>query len=296
MRQLTQQLRKRVRNAKSRFLYRHLPGLVDRLVSASAYSGRRAIAAHDAGRLLIDSSVMGHAITHETAWIDTGTALWGGKHEVATGYSARIAVHSDSDESEVARSIRYLPAIASLARSGHVQLCTSMELRDEQMTQPIGRFSGYGYYDFNLFGGLQFEDIPDPDFRMMIGAPSFRFPSLEQQRKERLARKTDPLYVSLRAALGEKNSQDAYHIYTAEIAGCFCFLTMDFKLARTVRQLRHLEVFANLRTLVLSPEDYGMRFGLKPMPLRLFSYHGASYPVRPELNWPDSKRRRPKKS
>lgn len=124
----------------------------------------------------------------------------------------------------------------------------------------------------------------------------FGYPSLKEQRKERLARKSEPLYVSLRSALGENDSQDAYHIYTAEMAQCFCFLTLDFKLARKVRQLRHLEVFANLRTLVLSPEDFGLRFGLKPIPLRLYSYHGASFPVRPELNWPDSKRRRPKKT
>src|SRR5215216_1438969 len=46
-------------------------------------------------RLLVDDTVLGHAIIHETEWISTGTKLWGGQVPVETGYTARIPVSFD---------------------------------------------------------------------------------------------------------------------------------------------------------------------------------------------------------
>ena len=91
--------------------------------------------------------------------------------------------------------------------------------------------------------------------------------------------------------LGKRNSQDAYHIYTAEKEGLYCFLTMDFKLLKNIKSQVNNKIIKSLKTKILSPEDLGNELGLLPITLRAFSYHDASYPVREDLNWENSKRR-----
>lgn len=289
---IVEKYRRVVRNAKSHALYNYLPKAVDWAIGVAAASACNRIREQDASRLLIDNTVVGHAITHETAWIDTGRKMWGGRVPVDTGFASRIPVHREDDDSETARSVRFLPTIAHLARQGAVSFYTSPELRDEQLTQPIGRFSGYGYYDYSLFSGIRFEDIDDPTYSMRIGPAYSGLPSLAEQRHSRLAAKPDPLFRALVDVLGPGNSQDAWHIATAESAGCFCFLTMDFKLLRAVASQQRHPTIAGLTTRVMSPEAFGLHFKLLPVSPRLFSYHGASYPVNPEFNWPDSKRRK----
>ena len=281
-------------NAKSHALYNYLPVVVDWAIRCTTTPSRKRIADAGASRLLIDNTVIGHAITHETAWIDTGRKMWGGKIPVDTGFSARIPVHCEADKSDAARSVRFLPAIASLARGGFVNLCSSPELDDERMTHPAGRFSGYGYYDYSLFSCVSIERLPDPTYSMRIGPAWLGIPSLTEQRQTRLANKSDPLFRDLLTVLGQSNSQDAWHITTAENSGCYCFLTMDFRLLRTMHAQQRNPVIASLKTRVMSPEQFGTIFGLLPVSPRLFSYHGASYPVRPEFNWPNSERQKRK--
>jgi hypothetical protein len=138
MRRLIDRIVKSARNAKSHALYNYLPGVVDWAVRVTTTASRKRIVGACASRILIDNTVVGHAVTHETGWIDTGRKMWGGKIPIDTGFSARIPVHSETDNSDAARSVRFLPAIASLAHQGVVTLFTSPELGDEQMTQPIG--------------------------------------------------------------------------------------------------------------------------------------------------------------
>ena len=69
---------------------------------------------------------------------------------------------------------------------------------------------------------------------------------------------------------------------------------MDFRLLKAMEAQRRNTAISSLKTLVMSPEDFGKRFGLFPVSPRLFSYHDASFPVRPEMNWPDSQRRKRK--
>lgn len=194
------------RNAKSHALYNYLPGAVDWAVKVMTRSAGKRIIEANASRLLIDNSVLGNAVTHETGWIDTGRKMWGGEIPIDTGFSARIPVHSELDHSDAARSVRMLPAIASLARDGVVTLLTSPELDDEQMTHPIGRFRGYGSYDYSLFSNVSIESLPDPTYSMRIGPAYLGIPSLTDQRYARLAKKPDPLFRDLLKVLGPNKS------------------------------------------------------------------------------------------
>jgi hypothetical protein len=242
----------------------------------------------------MDNTVLSHSITHETAWISTGKTNWG-PHELETGYSARIPVRSAEDESRESRNIRYLPAIAHLARTGKLSLMSSGELWVERFYQPSGRFNGYGYFDLDLFKDIEMplvDGIPD----MQTGPSWSGLPSVKEARDERLAQSNDPLFRSLVSQLGPSNSQDAWHIRTAEVHEMFCFLTMDFNLMKTLKSRSATEPVRSLRTRVLTPEQLGKHLWLMPCDPVHLSYEDAISPVRADLHWPNSKRQKPTKT
>ena len=280
--------RKMTGRIKGGFQYSVFPWLVDSLTSAAMSKAVKNIKKENIGRILIDNTLLSHGVTHETAWIDTGKVKCG-DIEIKTGYAARIPARSEQDNSEAARSVRYLPGIANLAKRGHIILAMSPELQDEQWTQPRGRFAGYGVCDLSIFQGLKIEAIDDPEYSMVISS-NLGASDLVEQRRKRLASRSDPLYHNLIKVLGPKNSQDIWHIVTAERNGCYCFLTMDFRLIRNVRAQEKNKVIQSLRTKVITPEEFGMEFSIVPLSPRLFSFHGASFPVVADKNWKNSKR------
>ncbi|MGH3041601.1 MAG: hypothetical protein ACRDNG_07670, partial [Gaiellaceae bacterium] len=118
------------------------------MVHNSTFRARNLLRKDGPITVLVDNTVLDHSVTHETAWISTGVKKWGA-HDVQTGYQARIAVHPADSTSEEYRNIQFLPGIAHLARIGFISLKTSAELNDEQFRQPVGRFRGYGYFDYS---------------------------------------------------------------------------------------------------------------------------------------------------
>lgn len=63
-------------------------------------------------------------------------------------------------------------------------------------------------------------------------------------------------YASLVAVLGRKNSQDAWHIYTAEKHNLFCFLTMDFKLVTCLEAQKNAPRIRSMKTAVMTPAAF----------------------------------------
>lgn len=240
--------------------------------------------------LLVDSTVLFHSITHETAWVSTDPAQRG-REQGGTGYFARVPVRPESDESEMHREVKYLATIAYLARTGYLSLKTSAELLAEQHRQRAGRYMGNGVYDFNLLSGIRISSLDG--FPMRARRRRGGQDSAEQQRA-RISSSTDQLYLALVKVLGPKNSQDAWHIRTAEVHGQYCLLTMDGPLLKNFKGRRGQEPIRSLQTKLLSPSDLGKELGVVPLPPRLFSYDGASFPVRPDLPLAAG-RRRPRK-
>lgn len=144
-------IRSWLNNLKSNFLYKNAPGIIDWLLAQQVKPAEKKINKAWSKNILIDNSVLGYGVTHETGWVSTGKELWGDKIEIDTGYAARIPVYSDDDASKVGVSVRYLAPIAMLAKRKAINLLSSRELSDEQWTQPVGRFRGYEFYDYNVF-------------------------------------------------------------------------------------------------------------------------------------------------
>lgn len=274
-------------------IFRYGPLLARTLVAASTLRARVRLFKRPPLQVLVDNTILFHSITHETAWVSTGKSNWG-PHEIDTGYTARIPVRSPWDESREHRNVRYLPGIAHVARAGKLSLRSSGELWVERLYQPSGRFRGYGHFDLDLFAGVDMplvDKIPD----MQFGPSWLGFPSVEEAREQRLAQSTDPLFRALLKELGPGNSQDAWHIRTAEVNQMFCFLTMDFKLLKTLEARSGAEPVRSLQTKVLTPEQLGEYLGLVPVNPVLLSYERANSSIRPDLHWPNSQRQKPKR-
>lgn len=274
---------------KDHWRYKYVPRVSGWLLDLSTLNARRVLKGVGSISVLIDNTILFHGITHETTWISKGTLNWG-ETKVETGHSARLPVHAADDDSEEYGNIKYLAGIAHLARRGTISLKTSAELQDERIRQPSGRFTGYGHFDYNVFSGITIESV-DGHAPFLMGPRRFNFPKASAQQRTRLDQSGDSLYEALVAKLGPRNSQDAWHIRTAELHGAHCFLTMDFKLLRTLASLKGQEPLKSLRTLILTPEQFGKRWGMVPLPPYILSYNDASFFVRPDLHLPNSKRR-----
>ncbi len=277
-----------IQNFPEHLRFKYGPPIVRRLVHWSTFQARRKLPVDPPLGILIDNSVLGNAVTHESAWVSTGPKMWG-PHEIDTGYMARVPVHTDENESTIYRNLTYLSGITHLGKADKLRLCTSAELRDETWRKPTGMFQGYGYFDFSIFGDVKLECIDELEGGWMM-APGG--PSLEEQQQRRLRNKIDPLFHALVNRLGPKQNLDAWHITTAERHGLFCFLTMDFKLRRSVERWKDYEPFKSMKTRIMTPEEFGREFELIPFPPRLHSYTDASFPVRTDLHMPGEKRRR----
>lgn len=281
------QLINRIRNLPERLRFTYGPPMAKRLVHWSTFQTRRKLPANPPLSILIDNSILGNAITHESAWISTGPKMWG-PHRIDSGYMARVPVHSGENATEIHRNAIYLSGIAHLGKTGRLRLCTSAELRDETWRKPTGMFRGYGYFDYSIFGDVRLECIDKLEGGWMLAAGG---PSLEEQQHHRINSSKDALFEALLNRLGKKQSLDAWHIRTAEKHGMFCFLTMDFKLRRTVERWKDYEPFKSMKTRVMTPEEFGREFDMIPIPPSIHSYTDASFFVRPDLHMPNEKRR-----
>lgn len=267
---------------RERLCFRFLPPVVDWLVDLSTWHARSTLSRRPLD-VLIDVNVFAHAVTHETQWIQTGSsAEW----DVPLGYMARVPVHASDCTTRVYNSVKYLPGIARLAKGDVLQLKTSVELRAEEYRLSAARLYGGGGYDYSLLREAQTKSVDTTPF----GGYSIQDLADKRLQRARLDTSGDALYRALVGHLKQKRSQDAWHIRTAEAHGCFCFLTMDFDLLDAIDAVKHLGPFPSLKTKVMSPEQLGKHLQLTPIPPIFFSYHDASYPVRPDLHQPDSKR------
>jgi hypothetical protein len=279
----------RVRNKYRTQKDRALNWFAKKMVSLSTWEARRIIGKKRQLKILIDNSTLFHSVTHETGWIDTGPVQWGPLTlERRGGYSARIPVHSADNDSRTYKEVQFLIGIAELERQGYVKLFTSAELEAEKFRQPMGRFRGYGYFDYGLFGKAKIENldgfhldlVPDPAAAQLA----------------RVAACTDPLYLQLVSILGEKSSLDAFHILTAEIFGMDYFLHIDFPLADKIRQHEKKTPVNTMKSKAILPSALGKLLKLMPIHSVVVSHFDSSWAVRADLHFPDQQRQKRKRN
>lgn len=239
--------------------------------------------------VLVDSNVHHHAVTHETSWISTGTATFGSSTR-GTGYASRVPVFRQSSKSKAYENVCHLAAIAQLAKIGKAKLWTSHHLILERDKHPRARFADIGWFDFNLFGRGELPSIDGDAYDKIMMAPFSINSSPPPDISTTLAKSKDELYLNLVRVMGGKNSQDAWHIRTAEVHGLYCFLTMETKLLKIMHAQRDRPVIRNLKTRVMSPKMLSEALNLRPIALKHFDHKDSSWFVRPDLHWEGEKR------
>lgn len=246
---------------------------------------RKTLSAERPLGVLVDNTVLDIAVTHEGKWITHSRG----------GHIARVPVYGRGNTSDRHRQASYLTGIAHLTRLGFLRLHQSAELLEEQFRQPSGRYRGYGYSDYSLFQGLQMESIDGWVFSAM-GPKWMNHPSHQEQQRKRIRQSEDALFQNLygvlKQQLGEKCSQDAWHIRTAEQHGLFCFLTTDTSLLKACRSLARKEPLRSLKARVMTPEELGLQLGIRQVKPYLLSYNDADWFVRMDHTMPEERRRK----
>lgn len=283
-------LRSRLNGFRERLRFRYGGALAQLIITRSSRRAETVLGARPRVRILVDVTIFQHAVTHETAWISTGEARFGSDIR-GTGYAARVPVHSAETDARVYENVCYLAGIAELYRRGTIDLFTSAELEDEKANQPAGRYRGYSYFDFTVFN-FTLPSIDD-DLRVGFGCFGPGMPSSKDQRRKRFSQYADayPEYAAMVGALGQRNSQDTWHIFTADRYDLTYFLTMDFSFIANMEAQQGNRSVKKLNVKVISPADFGKISKLKPVAPHLLSYVNASFFVRSDTAMPGGKRR-----
>jgi len=265
---------------KNWFFYDWFPNYIDSYTKFTTRKARRKLINQEVPHILVDTQVFFHSISHLTCKISTGNKMWGDT-EIDTFTTVRVPVQYEQRELE---SVKFLSGIVSLANQNLIQLCSSWELCDEQWSQPTKRYRPLGVADYSLMQNVDIKLFDDNDYKYDYGDwISGAEKTSKQQRQERLSEKDDPLYLGLLSVLGQKNSQDIWHIVTAEREGCYCLLTMDYRLIKSLESQKNNKFVKALKTKIMTPEQLGKEWNLRPVHHRFFSYHEASTPVRTDL-------------
>ena len=269
-----------------------MPKIADFAVWMAAVKAMPALRKKRPLRLLLDSTIHAHSITHDEAWIDTGQKLWGGVHRVQTGYIARVPIFSPSNKTRQYRDICHLTVLRGLTQRGLFELFTSSELMAERTRHPPSLFGTTHYSDFSLLDGLKIESLDGWTFDGLISGEATTA-ELSNIQRNRIASAQDELYTKILKIFGsDKHSQDAWHIRTAQIHDIHILLTMDYKLVRMVHTHRDRLSRAGVSVKVLTPAQLGEDLNFGRVPPHLFSYNDASFPVRADLHMPHERRKK----
>ena len=275
----------RLRNLPERMRARYFPRLAEFLLTRSTSEARGVLSRSEPVSILVDNTVLGLAITHETRWINFKTF----------GAAVRVPVYGIKNTSEQHQHASYLTGLIHLAKLGYLKHWVSAELLDEQFRQPIGRYRGYGLFDHSLYAGVKLESV-DGHVLPTMGPKWMKMPTAQQQQRARLAQSDNAvfsgLYKLLSEQLGPKCDQDAWHVATAEKHGLFCFLTTDKPLLLAAKGLSKKEPLRSLNTRIMSPIELGQHLGIHRVPPLLLSYGGKDAMVRTDYTMPHERRRK----
>lgn len=208
---------------------------------------------------------------------------------------ARVPVHGPDSKHKEYGDLAYLTGLTHLARQGHIEFCTSAELKAEQSFHRPEVFRDVGWFDRNLFTGLSIVSVDGSHWRWIgptiagFGNATPSDPRKEQ--RQRLEDSDDVLFRALVAALGKKNDQDAWHLRTAERYGCMCFLTMDYRLIRNFDAQRGNKTVRKLTTQPMTPTQLGRALGVRPVKPEVLSFNEASWFVHLGIGMPGNRRR-----
>lgn len=196
-------------------------------------------------RVFLDTSALKHAAERLIRARKRPVTTQWGNTRVTVDVAQFVEWYPAANVNETLRAeISRLPLIAYLAKRGRIRLCTSHDVLQEfwelpKTDDPRGRFCG-----------APIEHLSDlfeyPRVYAYHGLPWVKRKSLKEQQMDFLASLSHPRFEQLKVAVGASAQAsnyrnqllDAYHIQSAEAAGCDYFLAIDLKLIRHISRHR----------------------------------------------------------
>lgn len=267
--------------------HRGLVALSNFSITFSVAGARKKLENSTRVKILLDAPIFNHAITHQGAWIDTGPTDFvdADGTPIRTGYLASVPIYKTTNASKEYEDVQFLPGIAELHRQGLIELKTSAEIEFEKSYQPPARYRNIHLGNVGLFDDLKIESINGPiTADWDISKANIHNAREEFREYLRSAESKYTRYANLVNHLGEKSSQDAWHLHTAERFGCAYFLTMDYTFIRNFAHQKHHASLADIPVKVVTPQELGRILGIYPIAPNILISEDNFIPRRPDLH------------
>lgn len=256
---------------------RRIEWVLKQMIRLAALPGKLKLRKSRPLHVLIDNSVLRHGLTHTNAWISTGTKLRGGVVPIDTGFSARIPRRYPPHQAKIyEEEVPYFAALTHLGKSGHITYFTSEQLQFERIRQPsYNRFR----YGLNVWMSVPIKSLP---FRLGgtdCSIADRQWASAEAQSR-RVLKWAGEDFQRLAAMVPMKHILDFYHLWLAKKGGCSIFLTTDSRFQRFCANLPSDTRNELSGVSVKRPSELATELGLHPIPYKLLTPLGASFPYR----------------
>lgn len=216
-------------------------------------------------KVLIDTSVYDHANCF-TGVLKSSKITWCGlvseTKYITTEFSgAKIKNTKGGDQNGA------MGSIAKWFMDNDKKAFQTDAIKIERENMPNRKSRPYTLGDVNLFERVTLETIPtlphrpETVFRGLFGSPK---ESMEIFRSF-LNDCENEVYLSLRSALGEKSSQDAWHLYCCLVHKLDYFLTTDTKLVGSIKNMANSPTKRKLSQMVRLPTQLCDDIGIHPL-------------------------------
>lgn len=213
--------------------------------------------------VLVDNSVMNHAVAIKHKRIATGTVLWGGVVPDETYTTVSVRAGHQIRKSKGGEQTLFIVSLARAFMASQHVACQTDALKLERFHVPVSRYTGFTYGDESLFKYVEIENALFP-----LNGFSFSIPGDDPLQKFRqyLENVQDMQYVEIKKALEsagskDRTSQDAWHLYSAKTLG-LKFVSCDTKLKDQIRSIADRRVRQALSDVYVLPSELCDELGL----------------------------------
>lgn len=182
--------------------------------------------------VLIDRNIQRNAVTHVS--VEKPRTIRLGDRDFTIHVLERQADPPRDDETFRKEQLPYLATVTELARAGRLRLFSGFELKMEEIRQSA---RNVGYLGLNMLEGIKVTVLRAPIERtIVLSAFDGSFGATEEEQMDFFRSIKDKRFCEMRAVVGDAHMDDAFHLWSAEVANLDGFLTMDRRFLNVMRQ------------------------------------------------------------
>jgi|SRR5208282_597557 hypothetical protein len=202
-------------------------------------------------KALLDASIWNEVVTHDHYVVRKNIRRGGTTQFVSVELQPRILRGKTAAASR--EIFEAMSKVARLAESGQVRLYDTAELMFEWMGRPIG---AWRKTEFDLFKNVKVYRLKSPIERSVAFGGFDSNDDFKDQKRRWLENIQEPRFLELKRVIDRKHWADAFHLWTAEVHGLDCVLTLEMKFRNNLANQKKL----TSRVDVISPSELAERF------------------------------------